>query len=65
MSKDRSKQRDGADTHAKDANDALRMGLDLKKMLSRANAIPHKQILTFTEVREQVIISFFQGPIIS
>jgi len=38
----------------KDANDALRAGKDLKAILSAAQIIPHKQILHFTELRDEV-----------
>eukprot|EP01127_Copromyxa_protea_P020754 TRINITY_DN6973_c0_g1_i1.p1 TRINITY_DN6973_c0_g1~~TRINITY_DN6973_c0_g1_i1.p1 ORF type:complete len:778 (-),score=123.30 TRINITY_DN6973_c0_g1_i1:132-2402(-) len=56
MAKDKTKVKNGTDTTVKDANDALKLGLDLKGMLSRASGIPHKQILTFDEVREQVFL---------
>ncbi|XP_049848452.1 twinkle mtDNA helicase-like [Schistocerca gregaria] len=38
----------------KDANDALRQGLDLKILLSQAKPLPHKEIVSFSELREQV-----------
>ncbi len=39
----------------KDANDALRMGLDLRYFLETAQPIPHDQIVTFRELRAQVV----------
>uniref|UniRef100_A0A6B2L092 SF4 helicase domain-containing protein n=1 Tax=Arcella intermedia TaxID=1963864 RepID=A0A6B2L092_9EUKA len=38
----------------KDANDALRAKLDLKLMLKNAAPLPHKQILRFSELRDQI-----------
>ena len=38
----------------KDANDALRQGLDLRKMIENAKPIPHKEILTFHELRQEI-----------
>lgn len=65
MAKDKTKVKNGTDTVVKDANDALKLGLDLKAMLTRAEAIPHKQILTFNEVREQVSPSLLQKMILT
>ena len=39
----------------KDANDALRMGLDLNAMLDSAEIMPHEQLLRFGDFREQVL----------
>ena len=39
----------------KDANDALREGHDLEELIQRAQVVPHENILTFSEIREQVI----------
>ena len=39
----------------KDANDALRDGYDLEKLIQSAQVIPHKNILKFSELRSQVI----------
>ena len=39
----------------KDANDALRMRLDLDEMLDNARRVPHDRILTFEELRSQVM----------
>ena len=38
----------------KDANDALRMGLDINKILDTAEVTPHERIATFSELREHV-----------
>ena len=38
----------------KDANDALRQGLDLRKLIENAKPIPHKEILTFHELRQEI-----------
>ena len=46
--------RQGAAAGPKDANDALRAGADLKKLLKDARPVPHKQILSFDDLREQV-----------
>jgi len=40
--------------NVKDANDALRAKLDLGKMLTNAVPFPHKQILRFSELRDQI-----------
>ena len=39
----------------KDANDALRMGLDLDDMLDKSEIMPHEQLLRFEDFREQVL----------
>jgi twinkle protein len=39
---------------AKDANDALLKGLDLEAMLGSAAAMSHKQIVTFSQFRNDV-----------
>ena len=39
----------------KDANDALRMGLDLSYFLDTAQPMPHDQIVTFSELRSQIL----------
>lgn len=39
----------------KDANDALRAGLDLESMIARAKPIPHEQIVSFAELREEIL----------
>jgi len=39
----------------KDANDALRMGLDMNAMLESAEIMPHEQLLKFADFREQVL----------
>lgn len=46
--------RNGSSSGPKDANDALREGLDLKAMVKNARPIPHKQIMTFDDIRLQV-----------
>lgn len=38
----------------KDANDALRMGVDLNVLLSQAKPMPHQEILDFSELRDAV-----------
>ena len=38
----------------KDANDALRAGVPLQAMVDAAAPMPHKQILTFDELRDDV-----------
>ncbi len=38
----------------KDANDALRQGYDLRKLIENAKPIPHKEILTFHELRQEI-----------
>lgn len=43
----------------KDANDALRQGIDLKKIVAQAQPIPHKEIMTFMELRDQVSFARF------
>lgn len=44
----------GQDT-PKDANEALLMGLDLNEMLDKASLVPHERIMTFEELRSQVL----------
>jgi len=39
----------------KDANEALKMGLDLNYFLDTAQPIPHEQIVTFRELRSQIL----------
>jgi len=39
----------------KDANDALRMGMDLDAMLDEADIMPHDQLLRFGDLRDQVL----------
>ena len=39
----------------KDANDALRMRMDLDAMLAAAEIMPHEQLLRFQDFREQVL----------
>eukprot|EP00750_Incisomonas_marina_P007637 INCI15017.5.p2 GENE.INCI15017.5~~INCI15017.5.p2 ORF type:complete len:656 (+),score=82.53 INCI15017.5:118-2085(+) len=39
----------------KDANEALKMGLDLQFFLDTAQPIPHEQIVTFRELRSQIL----------
>jgi twinkle protein len=46
---------DAAPALAKDANDALRNGYDLSKCLARAAPLPHKQVLTFDDLRSSVV----------
>jgi twinkle protein len=43
-----------ASTHVKDANDALRAGLDLTAIVNSAERMPHSQITTFEELRRDV-----------
>jgi hypothetical protein len=50
----------GTKTNAKDANDALKLGLDMAKLLDTAAPIPHKQIITFSEMRDQVCLMTFK-----
>jgi twinkle protein len=38
----------------KDANDGLKRGLDLGEIIDGAKVLPHKQIVTFDEVREEI-----------
>lgn len=38
----------------KDANDALRMGVDLNELLAQAKPMPHQEILDFGELRDAV-----------
>lgn len=40
--------------HLKDANDALRAGLDLTAIINAAERMPHSQITTFEELRRDV-----------
>ena len=40
---------------AKDANDALLKGMDLMKLLQNARPIPHDRILTFQDLRNEVL----------
>jgi len=44
----------GADA-PKDANDALRENFDLEELILRADVVPHESILTFSEIRSQVL----------
>ena len=39
----------GTETTAKDANDALLMGLDFRALLETAAPVPHKQIVSFND----------------
>lgn len=39
----------------KDANEALLLGLDLEKIIQYASVVPHERVLTFAELRAQVI----------
>lgn len=39
----------------KDANDALRMGIDLDDMLNQSEIMPHEELLRFGDFREQVL----------
>ena len=39
----------------KDANDALRAGIDLQQLVDAAAPLPHKQILTFEELRDEIL----------
>lgn len=43
---------------AKDANDALLQGLDVQAWLDAAAPMPHDQILTFRDVRDEVFLEF-------
>ena len=36
----------------KDANEALLMGTNMRALIEGANPLPHKEILTFNEVRK-------------
>lgn len=38
----------------KDANDALRDGLDIEEILQKSTSIPHDHLLTFEDIREDV-----------
>jgi len=42
----------------KDANDALRQGVDMEILISRAKTLPHKQIISFDEIKEAVYREF-------
>lgn len=46
--------RGGKPDGPKDANDALRMGVDLNELLAQARPIPHQEILGFGELRDAV-----------
>lgn len=46
----------GTNTTDKDANDALLSGLDFKALLDTAAPIPHKQIVNFSEMRDQIFL---------
>jgi len=39
----------------KDANDALLRGINMDKMIQQANVLPHDSILSFKELRDQVL----------
>lgn len=43
---------------AKDANDALRQGLDLNALIAKASVVPHESISTFRELRQEVYSEF-------
>ena len=45
----------GGEATPKDANEALLMGLDLNEMLDNARLVPHERIMTFEELRSQVL----------
>jgi len=40
---------------AKDANEALLLGMDLTSMLNSATKVPHERIIQFTDIKSQVI----------
>jgi twinkle protein len=40
---------------AKDANDALLQGLNIQQMIDAASVTPHEQILTFRDLRQEVL----------
>ena len=42
-------------TAPKDANEALLKGVDLEEMIRNADVLPHERILTFSELRSQVL----------
>jgi len=46
--------RGGSEEGPKDANDALRQGMDLKAILAAAKPIPHKELLSFHELKTEV-----------
>lgn len=47
--------RQGAVDGPKDANEALTKGLDLNALLMTARAVPHDQILTFNDLRDDML----------
>jgi twinkle protein len=44
----------GSDISPKDANDALLSGCNMRDLIERAKPLPHKEILTFREVRNEL-----------
>lgn len=50
------KTRNGDKNGPKDANEALVLGIDLKSLLDKAKPLPHKQIISFPELREEVYL---------
>lgn len=47
--------RDDGKPVPKDANEALLLGLDLNEMIDSASAVPHDRVLTFNDLRDQVL----------
>jgi twinkle protein len=45
---------------AKDANDALLKGIDMNEVLDRAALVPHDRILTFKDLRNEVLHELLQ-----
>jgi twinkle protein len=45
---------------AKDANDALLQGVDMDALLDQASLVPHDRILTFADLRTEVLHELFQ-----
>lgn len=48
------KTKDGKKDGPKDANEALILGIDLKELIDKAKPLPHKKIISFPELREEV-----------
>lgn len=45
----------GTTSIPKDANEALLLGWDLEKIIQNASVVPHERVLTFAELRTQVL----------
>lgn len=49
------RSRDDGKPVPKDANEALLLGLDLEEIIQSADVVPHDRVLSFSELRQQVL----------